>query len=78
MCFRTAGECSECFEVHQRPGANGSSAFWIMRVEPSVVKNHGDIWNQSLVTMIRAMLRPSEALNVNKTRQYSIGGRVYK
>jgi hypothetical protein len=70
--FRTQGEHPTCFQADQRsasvgdgaaPAAAGSepynsTAFWIMDVDPAVIKDHGDIWNLSFVEMLAQLMAP--------------------
>jgi len=61
--FRTLGEEPACFQVDQRTAVDGkapfnTTAYWIMSVEPSVIKDHGDIWNLSFVEMLGQLMAP--------------------
>jgi hypothetical protein len=65
--FRTQGERPACFQVDQRSPVQGekvtlrpfnSTPFWIMAVEPAVIRDHGDIWNLSFVEMLGQLLAP--------------------
>jgi hypothetical protein len=63
FAFRTRGEEPACFEVDQRAAVAGKppfndTAFWIMNVEPAVIKDHGDIWNVSFVEMLGQLMAP--------------------
>ncbi len=63
FAFRTRGEQPVCFQVDQRtPVADktpfNTTAFWIMNVEPTVIKDHGDIWNVSFVEMLGQLMAP--------------------
>jgi hypothetical protein len=35
-----------------------TTAFWIMDVDPSVIKDHGDIWNVSFIEMLGQLMAP--------------------
>ena len=35
-----------------------TTPFWIMSVEPTVIKDHGDIWNVSFVEMLGQLMAP--------------------
>jgi hypothetical protein len=68
--FRTQTEKPKCFQVDQRSGIHApenasvrrepfnTTAFWIMSVEPVVIKDHGDIWNLSFVEMLGQLMAP--------------------
>jgi hypothetical protein len=69
--FRTQTEQPACFQVDQRAPAAGppagvtpaplpfnTTAFWIMDVDPRVIKDHGDIWNLSFVDMLGQLMAP--------------------
>jgi len=69
--FRTQSEQPACFQVDQRAPAAAAAAgltpaplpfnttaFWIMDVDPSVIKDHGDIWNVSFVNMLGQLMAP--------------------
>jgi hypothetical protein len=60
--FRTAGQCDACFKASLRPSepkrAFNDTAFWIMDVDDRVIKDHGDIWNQSTLNMLGQLMAP--------------------
>jgi hypothetical protein len=61
--FRTLGEQPACYRAGVRPAVDGRSPFnrtpfWIMDVEPAVIKDHGDIWNVSFVEMLGQLMAP--------------------
>jgi hypothetical protein len=64
FAFRSRGECAACFKATQRGKVGdkapfNETAFWIMNVDARVVKDHGDIWNQSLLNMLGELMAPS-------------------
>jgi hypothetical protein len=61
--FRTLGEQPTCFQADRRDGVDGKqpfnrTPFWIMDVDASVIKDHGDIWNVSFVEMLGQLMAP--------------------
>lgn len=61
--FRTLGDKPACYQVDQRQPVEGKppfndTPFWVMNVEPTVVKDHGDIWNVSFVEMLGQLMAP--------------------
>jgi len=62
--FRTlGGDAAACYEVDSRATTNGpqpfnTTAFWIMTVDTPVIKDHGDIWNQSFIQMLGELMAP--------------------
>jgi hypothetical protein len=61
--FRTLGDEPTCYQVDQRQPVNGrppfnDTPFWIMSVEPTVIKDHGDIWNVSFLEMLGQLMAP--------------------
>jgi hypothetical protein len=61
--FRTLSEQPRCFQADQRTDVDGRppfnrTPFWIMSVEPTVIKDHGDIWNVSFVEMLGQLMAP--------------------
>lgn len=61
--FRTLSETPACFQVDQRVAVEGkppfnSTPFWVFNVEPTVIKDHGDIWNVSLIELLAQMMAP--------------------
>jgi hypothetical protein len=63
FAFRTRGAADACFKASVRGSAQGGmpfnrTAYWIMDVDPRVVKDHGDIWNLSMLNMLAALIAP--------------------
>jgi len=61
--FRTLGDRPACYQVEQRQPVEGrppfnGTPFWIMSVDPTVIKDHGDIWNVSFVEMLGQLMTP--------------------
>ena len=61
--FRSRGECTGCFTVRKREEQNkrrpyNETAFWIMDIDARIIRDHGDIWNQSTLSMLGAMMAP--------------------
>jgi hypothetical protein len=61
--FRTQSDAPACYQVDQRQPVDGrppfnDTPFWIMSVEPSVMKDHGDIWNLSFVELLGQLMAP--------------------
>ena len=61
--FRTLGDTPSCYQVDRRGPVEGrppfnETPFWIMSVEPTVIKDHGDIWNVSFVEMLGQLMAP--------------------
>jgi hypothetical protein len=61
--FRTLSQTPACFQVDQRVAAAGktpfnSTPFWVFNVEPTVIKDHGDIWNISFIELLAQMIAP--------------------
>jgi len=61
--FRTLGDTPTCYQVDQRQPVEtrppfNTTPFWIMSVEPTVIKDHGDIWNVSFVEMLGQLMAP--------------------
>ena len=61
--FRTLGDKPACYQVDQRQPVEGKppfndSAFWVMSVAPTVIKDHGDIWNVSFIEMLGQLMAP--------------------
>jgi len=61
--FKTRGETPACYQVDQRQAVEkkppfNDTPFWIMSVEPAVIKDHGDIWNLSFVEMLGQLMAP--------------------
>ncbi|CAN5776313.1 hypothetical protein BH18ACI5_BH18ACI5_06730 [soil metagenome] len=63
FAFRTRGDCDACFKAGMRAESGGrkvfnDTAFWIMDVDKRVIKDHGDIWNLSTLSMIGQLMAP--------------------
>ena len=63
FAFRGRGECTACFKVSARQPLDGrapfnQTAYWIMNIDARVIKDHGDIWNLSTLSMLSAMMAP--------------------
>ena len=64
FAFRTlGGETASCYQVDNRATNSGpqpfnTTAFWVMAVDPPVIKDHGDIWNQSFLQMLGELMAP--------------------
>lgn len=63
FAFRGQGECTACFRARARQadGTNepyNQTAYWIMDIDARVIRDHGDIWNQSTVSMLGALMSP--------------------
>jgi hypothetical protein len=63
FAFRTRGDCDACFKASLRGPVDGKSpfnqtAFWIMNIDTRISKDHGDIWNQSFLDMVGALMAP--------------------
>ena len=61
--FRTLGDKPTCYQVDQRQPVDerrpfNETPFWIMNVAPTVIKDHGDIWNVSFVEMLGQLMAP--------------------
>jgi hypothetical protein len=63
FAFRARGDCEACFKSSVRGlvGANppfNRTAFWIMNVDKRISKDHGDIWNLSMLNLIGELMAP--------------------
>lgn len=63
FAFRSRGDCETCFKASVRGDANGhppfnTTAFWIMTVDTRISRDHGDIWNLSMLGMVGALMAP--------------------
>lgn len=63
FAFRGRGECTACFTARVRQAAAtrtpfNETAYWIMDIDPRVIRDHGDIWNQSTLSMLGALIAP--------------------
>jgi pimeloyl-ACP methyl ester carboxylesterase len=69
--FRTQDDHPVCFQADERNAVApdktsttasllpfNTTAFWIMDVDPAVIKDHGDIWNLSFVEMLAQLMAP--------------------
>jgi hypothetical protein len=56
FCFRAREEgertCDEVDPIHK----DQATKFWIMNVGGNLVSNHGDVWNQNVIRLLRAVL----------------------
>jgi hypothetical protein len=63
FAFRSRGESEACFKASVRVPVEtkkpfNETAFWIMDVDTRVVKDHGDIWNLSMLNMLGELMAP--------------------
>jgi hypothetical protein len=63
FAFQGRGECTACFTARKRQPLEAvrpfnETAYWIMDVDARIIRDHGDIWNQSKLSMLGAMLAP--------------------
>ncbi len=62
FAFRTAGRVRRLLQGQPAPveaaKAFNDTAFWIMDVDDRVIKDHGDIWNQSTLNMLGQLMAP--------------------
>jgi hypothetical protein len=63
FAFQGRGECTACFMVSKRQAVEtvrpfNETAYWIMDIDARIVRDHGDIWNQSTLSMLGAMMSP--------------------
>jgi len=69
LCFEANRDRQRvCYEMRRKPGASNQTPFWVMTVDPRVVTDHGDIWNENLLDFFAAVLERSQAANVQATR----------
>jgi hypothetical protein len=69
FCFESNRDDQRvCYQVRRKPGATNHTPFWDMTVDPRVVMNHGDIWNQNLLDLFEAVLERSRAADVTARR----------
>lgn len=73
FAFKAYSENSTCYQVDRRGEEGGKkpynqTAYWVMQVEPAVVLNHGDVWNQNFVDMLAAMMTPREFFSPTKPK----------
>lgn len=69
MCFEANRNNQRvCYEMRRKPGATNQTPFWAMTVDPRVVTDHTDVWNQNLLDLFLAVLERSQAVNVNVRR----------
>jgi hypothetical protein len=70
--FRTLGDTPACYQVDQRPPGPqppfNRTPFWIMTVQPTVMKDHGDIWNLSFVEMLAQLMAPRRFFDADAPR----------
>lgn len=63
FAFQGRGECTACFTAHKRQPIDAvrpfnETAYWIMDVDARIIRDHGDIWNQSTLSMLGALMAP--------------------
>ena len=69
FAFRGRGDCPACYKASLRPSrtvegkpapvtAFNQTPYWIMDIDPRIVKDHGDIWNLNFVEMLGALIGP--------------------
>lgn len=79
FAFKTFNEKPTCYRVDRRLPASPApgqperepynrTPFWIMQVAPTVIADHGDIWNQNFVDMLAAMMAPRGFFDPTKSR----------
>ena len=69
LCFEAnRNEQRVCYQVQRKKNATNDTPFWAMTVDPRVVTNHGDIWNQNLLDLFTAVLDRSKAADVSSPR----------
>jgi hypothetical protein len=71
--FRTLGDKPACYQVDKRQAVDkkppfNETPYWIMNVEPSVIKDHGDIWNVSFVEMLGQLMAPRGFFDTSSAR----------
>jgi hypothetical protein len=76
FCFEAnRDEQRVCYQVRRKRGATNLTPFWVMTVDPRVVTDHGDIWNQNLLDLFSAILersRVADALTTQREEQRTI------
>jgi hypothetical protein len=61
--FSTGSEDRTCYRlvrresIERRPPFN-QTPYWIVSVDKAVIKNHGDVWNQSLLNLLSKVIAP--------------------
>jgi hypothetical protein len=69
FCFEAfRDEERVCYQVQRKPNASNTTPFWAMTVDPRVVENHGDIWNQNLLALFSELLARTGAADVSAPR----------
>lgn len=63
FAFRGRGDCTACFRTSRRLPSNpkqvfNDTAFWIMDMDKRVIRDHGDIWNLSTLSMLGELMAP--------------------
>lgn len=63
FAFQGRGECTACFMARERQPDGprlpfNQTAYWIMDIDARVIRDHGDIWNQSTLSLLGAMMAP--------------------
>ncbi|HLG54844.1 MAG TPA: hypothetical protein VI485_05910 [Vicinamibacterales bacterium] len=74
LCFEaTRDEQRVCYQVQRKKNGTNHTPFWAMTVDPRVVTDHGDIWNQNLLNLFVAVLERSKAADRYTTRTLTTG-----
>ena len=69
FCFEANRDVERvCYQLRRKTSAANQTPFWVMTVDPRVVADHGDIWNQNLLDLFAAVLERSRAADVSATR----------
>jgi hypothetical protein len=69
LCFEAnRNDQRVCYEMRRKANASNQTPFWVMTVDPRVVTDHGDIWNQNLLDLFAAVIERSQAANVDASR----------
>lgn len=71
--FQTQQDPPRTYAVSRDPAMPERNPIWIMRVDGNVVKDHGDIWNESFQNMILGFMG---GLDVVQIRSFSGASRV--
>jgi hypothetical protein len=70
LCFEaTRDEQRVCYQMQRKKNSTNHTPFWAMTVDPRVVSDHGDIWNQNLLNLFVAVLDRSKAADMYTTRR---------
>ena len=79
FAFRTRGDCDACFKTSARAKAGpravfNDTAFWIMDIDKRVIKDHGDIWNLSTLSMLGQLMAPRGFFHPEISRMRIVAG----